>query len=178
MLVSACADGDEQFTELQSYPLDAVEEVMSRYALSLDTSTSSDGAGSLRVTLLAPRTPEDSLRAAKPLTIRLVETGDIDVEDAMLIYRASIRSEDLRGMAYLEMWCVFADGSEYFSRGLNSPWTGTVPWSTVETPFFLKAGQNPVNVRLNLVIDGRGTVWIDHLRLLKAPLPPTLGGSS
>jgi len=178
MMISACTDGDDAFTELQSYPLDDVEEVMSRYALSLDTSTSSDGAGSLRVTLLAPRTAEDSLRSAKPLTIRLVETGDIDVEDAMLIYRASIRSEDLRGMAYLEMWCVFADGSEYFSRGLNSPWTGTVPWSTVETPFFLKAGQNPVNVRLNLVIEGRGTVWIDHLRLLRAALPTTLGGSS
>lgn len=176
LLTAGCGDQNDGFTEVVSYPLDDIQEVMSRYALSLDTSTSSDGKGSLRVTLLAPRTAEDSLRAAKPFTIRLVETGDIDVEDAMLIYRASIRSEDLRGMAYLEMWCVFADGSEYFSRGLNSPWTGTVQWSTVETPFFLKAGQNPVNVKLNLVIEGRGTVWIDHLRLLKAPLPPTLGG--
>ena len=59
---------------------------------------------------------------------------------------------------------------EYFSRDLGSPLTGTVDWSAEETPFFLKKGENPDNIKLNLVVEGKGTVWIDDIRLLRAPL--------
>jgi hypothetical protein len=38
---------------------------------------------------------------------------------------------------------------------------------TQETPFFLKKGENPNNVKLNLVIDGKGMVWIDDIRLFR-----------
>jgi hypothetical protein len=43
-------------------------------------------------------------------------------------------------------------------------------WVTQETPFFLKPGENPDNVKLNLVIEGKGTVWIDDISLVKGPL--------
>ena len=49
--------------------------------------------------------------------------------------------------------------------------SGTVEWATQETPFFLQRGQNPDNVKLNLVIEGTGTAWIDDVRLVRAPLP-------
>jgi hypothetical protein len=39
-----------------------------------------------------------------------------------------------------------------------------------ETPFFLKKGENPDNVKINLVVNGKGSVWIDDIRLVKAPL--------
>lgn len=48
-----------------------------------------------------------------------------------------------------------------------TPLSGTTDWTTQETEFFLKAGENPDNVKLNLVINGSGTVWIDEIRLLK-----------
>ena len=64
----------------------------------------------------------------------------------------------------------FGDKGEFFSRGLQSPLSGTTDWSTGETPFFLKKGENPDNVKLNLVIDGKGTVWIDDIHLFKGPL--------
>jgi len=35
---------------------------------------------------------------------------------------------------------------------------------------FFKKGENPDNVTLNLVINGKGTVWIDDIHLIKAPL--------
>jgi hypothetical protein len=38
------------------------------------------------------------------------------------------------------------------------------------TPFFLKKGENPENVKLNLVVDGVGTVWIDDIQLIRGPL--------
>jgi hypothetical protein len=40
----------------------------------------------------------------------------------------------------------------------------------VETPFFLKKGENSDNVTLNRVFTGKGTARIDDIRLLEAPL--------
>ncbi|MCB2203585.1 hypothetical protein KQI65_02460 [bacterium] len=157
LLLSACSDQGE-VRVIRHYPADNVDNIISKNRILLDDN-SYDGAGSLSITV------------ETPTTVRLYETGDIDAEDVMLIYQAAVKSRDLDGMAYLEMWCVFDDGREFFSRGLNAPWTGNIPWSIVETPFFLKKGQNPTNVRLNLVIDGSGTVWIDDIYLRTLPLP-------
>lgn len=81
-----------------------------------------------------------------------------------------MRSENLNGNAYLEMWCCFGSLGEYISRGLQSPIYGTSSWRLKETPFSHQKGQNPDKVKLNLVINGTGTVWIDDIRLAKGLL--------
>ena len=154
----SCSKPSLPVTELRRYPIDNVDGLITRTGVDLDHEVTSDGAGSLRVT------------AAEPATVRLYETGDIDVEDARLTYQAKVRTSGIEGKAYLEMWCQFSGKGEFFSRGLESPLTGTTDWSTEETPFFLKEGENPDNVKLNLVIDGKGTVWVDDIHLFKGPL--------
>lgn len=144
--------------ELRSYRLDTLDGLLARTGVELDKAVTSDGGGALKVV------------AAAPTTIRLVETGPLEVEGARLVYQAKLRSEGLDGTAYLEMWCRFPAMGEFFSRGLDRPLTGTTDWTAAETPFFLDAGQRPDNVSLNLVIKGKGTVWIDDIRLLRAPL--------
>jgi len=42
---------------------------------------------------------------------------------------------------------------------------------TAVTPFFLEAGQKPDLIRLNLVVQGGGRVWIDDVHLTGQPLP-------
>jgi hypothetical protein len=37
-----------------------------------------------------------------------------------------------------------------------------------ENLFFLQAGQNPDNVKLNILIEGSGTVWADQIVLAKS----------
>jgi hypothetical protein len=145
-------------TELKRFPVDNLEGIIRQSGVQLDRQISSDGNGSLRI------------NATEPTVIRLFETGDIDIEDVRLIYQARVRTENVQGQVYLEMWCCFAGRGEYFSRGLMRPLTGTTDWTTEETPFFLKRGENPDNVKLNLVINGKGTAWIDDIRLLKGPL--------
>jgi len=145
-------------TELKHYPLDNIEGVLTQSGVTLDKQISSDGNGSLRI------------EATGPTIVRLFETGDIDIEDARLIYQARLRTEDVEGRVYLEMWCHFVDWGDSFSRGLMVPLTGTTEWTTEEIPFLLKKGQNPDNVKLNLGITGTGTVWIDDVRLLKGAL--------
>lgn len=145
-------------TILKQFPMDNMDGIVTQSGIHIDEQISSDGNGSLRI------------EATKPTTIRLFETGDIDIENARLIYQARLRTEDVEGQVYLEMWCHFPGKGESFSRGLETPLTGTTDWTTEETPFFLKKGENPDNVKLNLVIKGKGTVWIDDIRLLKGPL--------
>ncbi len=158
ILISGCSNPSTSVVELRLYPAESLEGVITKTGVEFDRKVTSDGNGSLRVT------------ANQPTTIRLYETGNIDVEDARLTYQAKVRTEDVEGEVYLEMWCQFAGKGEYFSRGMQSALSGTTEWSTQETPFFLKKGQNPDNVKLNLVIQGKGTAWIDDIRLLKGPL--------
>jgi len=145
-------------TELERFPLDNMEGVVTQSGVQIDKEISSDGNGSLRI------------EAGAPIVIRLFETGDIDIEQARLIYQAKVRTENIQGQVYLEMWCHFPGIGDFFSRGLMTPLSGTTEWTTEETPFLLKAGENPDNVKLNLVINGKGTAWIDDIRLLKGPL--------
>jgi hypothetical protein len=158
LVLISCSKPSKQILELKRFPMDSMEGIITRSNVGIDKDISSDGNGSLKMT------------STKPTVIRLFETGDIDVEKARLIYQARVRTENVEGKVYLEMWCHFPGKGEFFSRGLQTPLTGTTEWTTEETPFFLKKGENPDNVKLNLVINGKGTAWIDDIRLLKAPL--------
>jgi hypothetical protein len=153
-----CTHSPEQVVELKRYPIDTMEGVITLSGVEIDKQNSSDGKGSLKIT------------AAHPAVVRLFETGDVDAENARLIYQAKIRTEGVEGQVYLEMWCHFPGKGEFFSRNMNTPVSGTTNWTSMETPFFLKKGENPDNVKLNLVINGKGTVWVDDVRLLRGPL--------
>jgi hypothetical protein len=157
-LMMGCGQKEsKEVTELQHFPVDNTEEIITQSGVEIDKQISADGNGSLRIT------------AAESTVVRLFETGDIDVENARLIYQAKVRTEAVEGQVFLEMWCHFPGKGEFFSRGLQTPLTGTTDWTTEETFFFLKKGENPDNVKINLVIDGKGTAWIDDIRLLKGP---------
>jgi uncharacterized protein (TIGR03067 family) len=92
----------------------------------------------------------------------------------LLTFRAQMKASNLQGQAYLEMLCEFADGpkkGEYFSRGLATPLTGASDWASYETSFALPNDQWPNRFKLNVVIEGKGTVWIKDTELLRGPLP-------
>jgi hypothetical protein len=148
--------------EFKWYPLDSTEGVLTQSGVTIDKKISSDGNGSLRI------------EATETTTIRLFETGDLDIENARLIYQARVRTENVEGQVYLEIRCRFSSRgfpiAESFSKGLANSLSGTTDWTTQETPFLLQKGENPDNIKLNLVIEGKGTVWIDDIRLVKRSL--------
>ena len=158
-LVTGCGRGSSnKVTELANFPLDDIRRVITRSNVQIDKEITSDGKGSLRATV------------TQFTVIRLFETGDVDVENARLIYQAKLRTKDVEGDVFLGMECHFADRGDFFSRDAMTPLTGTTEWTTEEVYFHLKEGENPDNVKLNLIINGRGTVWIDEVRLLRGPL--------
>jgi len=143
---------------LAVFPADSLDGVIDREMLSLDAE-GSDGSPSLLA------------EATEPTTYRLFETGDLDVENSLLIYTAMVRTDELKGTAMLEMWCEFGDMGEFYSRGMDSTLTGTEDWTELRTVFRLEAGQNPENVKLNLIVGGAGRVWIDDIKVTRTPLP-------
>ncbi len=158
-----CADRAESpapaaVAELKRLPIDTAVGILTTTGVTFDPGQSVDGKGSLRI------------EASAPTTVRLYELGDVHVEDARLIYQAQVRTENAQGRVYLEMWCHFAGRGEFFSRGLASAPSGTTNWTSQETLFFLQPGENPDNVKLNLVMEGPGTAWIDDIKLLRGPL--------
>jgi len=102
-------------------------------------------------------------------TFRLFEVPNPGVEHCTVLYRARLKTEGLAGRAYLEMWCQFPGLSEAFSRGLDNPISGSTDWATCQTPFFLKAGERPDLISLNLVVEGRGKVLIKKVELTRSP---------
>jgi hypothetical protein len=144
--------------EIKNFQLDSMEGVIAQSNVEIDKNVSNDGKGSLKI------------NATTPTVIHLFETGDIDAEDSRLLYQAKVRTEGLEGQVFLEMWCHIPGKGDFFSRNLQSPLTGTMNWTSVEALFFLKKGENPDNVKLNVLINGKGTVWIDDIRLMKGPL--------
>ncbi len=110
-----------------------------------------------------------SVSCATTQTFRLYEVANPGVERCTVSYKARLKSEGLAGRAYLEMWCHFPGLGEAFSRGLDNPISGSTDWATCQTPFFLKAGEAPDLIRLNLVVEGPGTVFIKDIELSASP---------
>ena len=121
-----------------------------------DSEVKTEGRSSVRIT------------TKHPTTVCLGEVVGLDVENARLLYKAKVKS-DLDGAAFLEMW-AHVGGGQYFSRGMTDPIKGKSDWKSIQTPFMFQKGQNPDLVTLNIVINGKGTVWIDDVVLSKAPL--------
>lgn len=157
-LIVGCSNDTGQPVVIKSYPVKNLDGFLTQEGVEFDSDASSDGNGSIKIV------------APESTTVRLYETGDIDIEKARLVYQAKIRTENVIGQAFLEMWCVFEGKGEFFSRGLRTLVTSDTDWTGSETMFYLKAGENPNNIKLNLVINGSGTVWIDDIKLVKHPL--------
>lgn len=70
-----------------------VDVILTRDDVAADSAVSTDGDGSLKI------------EATKARTVRLFEIDDPDVEQARLVYRARVRTRDVDGKVFLEMWC-------------------------------------------------------------------------
>jgi hypothetical protein len=153
-LLASC-DIQKESVELKHFPVDDLNGIVPQPAVQFDNSVSSDGNGSIRIEVF------------EPTTILLYTIDNIRIDNAQIFYEAKVKCENLNGEAYLEMWCVFKDKGEFFSRGFENAISGTTDWETITTPFMLKENEMPDSFKLNLVVNGSGTVWIDDIKLVK-----------
>jgi hypothetical protein len=119
------------------------------------------------------------IEVQEPRTIRLFEVVNRDktLEECQVIYQAKLKTENLKGKSYLEMLCHFPAEGDSFSKDLLHPVSGTTDWVSCQTPFFLRKGERPDGIKLNLIVEGTGTVWIKDVELRKEPLPSVMKGN-
>jgi hypothetical protein len=158
LLILACLAGCRQTSEvvLKKFSLDSTKGLVTRSGIEIDTQNYLEGTGSLKVV------------SRQPATVRLFEFDINNVENTRLIYSAFVKLEDFKGQVFLEMWCCFSQKGEFFSRNLNRPLSGTIDWTEVTTPFYLKEGESPNRIKLNLILNGTGTLWIDRITLSRS----------
>jgi hypothetical protein len=157
LLLTACSKSQKPEI-LKSFPLDSADGVIDQTNVTFDPGVSFDGKGSLRI------------EAHNDVTVQLFEISGLNVDEAIIFYQAKMKTQKILGQAYLEMWCHFAGKGEYFSRGQMTLMSGTKDWSSQEISFTLQKGEIPDIIKLNLVIVGTGTAWIDDIKLVKGGL--------
>jgi len=140
--------------QIAHYPLSA-DAVPGAADAVFDRAVSQDGGGSLRVV-----TGEQGGR------LRLFRLENLPPIEGALLYTGFLKSQDLRGAAYFELWCHPAEGNPAFVRGVPTRVAGTSDWKPQEVSFHRpETCSDPALVELNVVIHGAGTVWIDNIRL-------------
>ncbi len=138
--------------------LDSLDDVDSTSDMRIDHVLTTDDNGSLRI------------RAKQPQRILLVETGAIDVQGVNLVFQADIRAAGVKGDVYLELECRFPGTGSHVSRALDYALSGSTGFVSAETSYRLGKSDRPESVKLYLVINGKGTVWADNVRLGTRPV--------
>jgi len=124
------------------------------------------------------------LRSTGPMSFHLVTIERPPVTGPAYAVTGQVRYQGVEGQGYLEMWTVFPDGERFFSRtlGAQGPLAalhGESNWRRFELPFELSgASQVPSRLEINLVLPGRGAVWLEplHVQQLAGPAGTVQGG--
>jgi len=163
IIVCGCLGAPADEKVLAAFPNDELSPFAATYGrmpgvmASVDSAAPTGGNGSIKVTFSGGPNPE----------VLLFGTKLSGVEDCVLWYEATMKSEGVTGRAYLDMWMTFPDGKSYFSRGLDQVFTGTQDWRRCRIPFFLKMGESPSSAAMGVQFEGTGAVWLNDVRLMQ-----------
>jgi len=110
---------------------------------------------------------------ARPAPVEILSIDQPGITAPVYALRGRVRYEGVEGTGYLEMWNLFSDGSAYFSRTLATQGplaslSGSSAWRDMALPFSAAGTEKrPSKLVLNLVLPGRGKVWIGPLTLVQ-----------
>ncbi len=105
---------------------------------------------------------------ASTVTMLIVDKPPVPSHHYQL--RGRIKYDNVDGVAFVEMWSRFPDGGQFFTRtladaGPMSKITGSSPWRDLALPFFSKPGILPDKLWVNLVLPGKGKIYLTPLEL-------------
>jgi hypothetical protein len=114
-----------------------------------------------------------------PVTVAIIERPAI--KGPRYALTGQVRYEGVEGTGYLEMWNHFPNGGRYFSRTLADvgpmrKLQGGSPWRQFTLPFDATGAPPPTRLVVNVVLPGRGLVYLGPLQLVDG-VPGADGGS-
>ena len=124
---------------------------------------------------ILPELKDEAVRVETgwPVTVNLttVDMRSLHLDQTTVTFSADLKG-DFSGNANLEMWLHVPGGmgGNFHRQSLDRPLQGKSPaWSRYQTSFTLTQGQVPDKAYLNLVINGRGTVWFRNVQFTHNP---------
>ncbi len=111
--------------------------------------------------------------AAEQVTIAIMEIESPKIAQPSYAITGDVLPIDVEGKGYLEMRSEFSDGSSDSFRTLGDseftkPLEGKGEWRKFVLPCYRKdKSVFPEKIALNLVLPGRGTVYLSHLELVE-----------
>ncbi len=156
-LFGACSKSEKN-NVIREYPLNNQDYVIVSENVFFDKDISSDNHGSLRI------------EAEKPTIIPIIKVTDLKIDNTRLIFSAKIRTQQIIGQVYLEMICNLPEQNSLSATAQATLLSGSSDWKEQAASIDLQKNQVPDSLILNLVINGRGLVWIDDIKLSSAPL--------
>lgn len=106
------------------------------------------------------------------LPLAVLEAPQITRSDYALV--GQLRYEDVEQEGYLETWNYFGETEKYFSRTLSpigpmGVLSGSSGWRPFRLPFFTNDNaKHPSKIEVNLVLPGKGTVYLSEIRLVQS----------
>jgi hypothetical protein len=110
---------------------------------------------------------------SEPLRVNILSLEKPGVTLANYALRGQVRTEGVEGQGFLEMWSHFPGDGQFFSRTLGSEGPmrhleGSCDWRPFLLPFQNKPdGPPPERLVVNVVLPGKGKVWIGPLTLVQ-----------
>jgi hypothetical protein len=157
ILLGACSRSSKMGT-IREFPLNSLDNIIATDNVYFDKDISSDNLGSLRI------------ETGKPIIIPLFKITDLKIDNSRLVYSAKIRTQQVIGQVYLEMNCHLSEQASLNTTAQANLLSGSSDWKEQEASIDLQKGQMPDSLMLNLIINGRGIVWIDDIKLSRDPL--------
>ena len=106
-------------------------------------------------------------------TVAIAELKEPGITAFRYAVTGKVKYEDVEAESFLEMWNYFPNGGFYFSRTLGEGGPmgsiqGTSDWRGFSLPFFSEEGTGPPDrLELNVVLGGRGTVYLSPVQLVQ-----------
>jgi hypothetical protein len=105
-----------------------------------------------------------------PTSTTVLEVDSPEVPSHRYVLRGRIRYEGVEGAGFVEMLSVFPGRGTFFTRTLGevgplARLSGSGDWRDLELPFLSEPGQLPEKLVVNVVLPGKGTVYLTPLML-------------
>jgi hypothetical protein len=111
---------------------------------------------------------------AKQTTTPIIAVLKPSMPSHRYVLKGRVKFEGVEGHAYLELLSVFAEKKVYYTRtlaesGVLGKFVGTSDWREVELPFASDPGLLPEQINVNVVLSGKGTIYVAPLTVAALP---------
>jgi len=159
LIVAACNKKAEPPKEIDFFSCDTADRFLSPDAATLDSgSAAAEGAACFKFVV------------EQPATLPLFEVK-FPGEAAKFTIRFKMRVKDFLGDAYGLMAVNYASGGKQEIKNYDKALGATSDWVPMELSWTVQKGQKVDSLVLSAALSGTGTVWVDDVHVIRAPLP-------